>query len=372
MLVVAQFAVSIILIIGTVVVFKQVQFAKGRPVGYTREGLVAVQIETDAMRNNYKAFKNDLLASGVVTGVAQSENMVTNVYVTNGGLTWKGKDPNLQEEFTTLCISSEFGRTAGWQIKEGRDFSDALASDSSAFIINEAAVKYLGFKDPVGETITWLGNGPMKIIGVVRDMVNQSPYDPARQMFFFLPRWKGQHLDVVTLRIAPNSNTHQAIDRIGAMYKKYDPSSPFEYKFIDDEYSQKFANEERVGKLAGCFAFLAILISCMGLFGMASFVAEQRVKEIGIRKVLGASVLNLWRLLSREFVALVAIAFVLAAPLAYYFMHNWLRNYEYRTDIQWWVFAAAGMGSMLVTLLTVSLKSIRAARANPIRSLRSE
>jgi ABC-type antimicrobial peptide transport system permease subunit len=371
-LVVTQFAVSIILIIGTVVVFNQVQFAKGRPVGYDRAGLVNVQIETDAMRHNYEAFKNEMLTSGVVTGVAQSGNMVTNVYVTNSGLSWRGKDPNLQEEFTTLVVSSEFGRTVGWQIKEGRDFSSTFASDSSAFVINEAAVKYLGFSDPVGETITWSGNGPMKIIGVVKDMVNQSPYDPARQMFFFLPRWKGQTLDVVNLRIAANTNAHQAIEKIGAIYKKYDPSSPFEYKFIDDEYAQKFANEERVGKLAGCFASLAILISCLGLFGMASFVAEQRVKEIGIRKVLGASILNLWRLLSKEFVVLVVIAFVLAAPLSYFFMNKWLLNYEYRTEIHWWVFAATGAGALLITLLTVSLKSIRAAMANPISSLRSE
>jgi len=372
-LVVAQFAVSIILIIGTVVVFNQVQFAKGRPVGYSRKGLVTVQIQTDEMRNNYEAFRNDLLASGAVSGVAQSDNPVTNVYITNSGFTWTGKDPNLQEEFTTLNVTAEFGRTVGWQIKEGRDFSADFASDSSAIIINEAAVKYLGFKDPVGKSIDWKGNGQMRIIGVVKDMVNRSPYDPPRQMFYFLPRWKGwHHLDVVNIRIAPSVNTHQAIDRIGALYKKYDPSTPFEYKFIDDEYAQKFANEERVGKLAGCFAALAILISCLGLFGMASFVAEQRVKEIGIRKVLGASVLNLWRLLSREFVALVAIAFVLAAPLAYYFMHNWLHNYEYRTNIHWWAFAAAGIGALLITLLTVSLKSIRAAMANPIRSLRSE
>jgi len=372
-LVVTQFSASIILIIGTVVVFNQVQFAKGRPVGYTREGLVTLHIETDALRNNYDVFKNDLIASGVVSGIAQSDNLVTNVYVTNSGFTWKGKDPNLQEEFTTLNVTAEYGKTVGWQIKEGRDFSASFATDSSAIIINEAAVKYLGFKDPVGETITWSGNGPMKIIGVVKDMVNQSPYDPVRQMFFFLPRWKGwYHLDVVNIRIAPNINAHQAIEKIGAIYKKYDPSTPFEYKFIDDAYAQKFANEERVGKLAGCFSVLAILISCLGLFGMASFVAEQRVKEIGIRKVLGASVVNLWRLLSREFVALVIIAFVLAAPLSYYFMHNWLHNYEYRTDLHWWVFAAAGLGTLLITLLTVSLKSIRAAMANPIRSLRSE
>lgn len=307
-----------------------------------------------------------------MSAVAESENPVTNVYVTNSGLSWRGKDPNLQEEFTTLSVSSEFGKTVGWQIKEGRDFSSAFASDSSAFLINEAAAKYLGFKEPVGETIEWKGNGSFRIIGVVKDMVNQSPFDPTRQMFFFLPRWKGQQLNVVNLRIDPNTSTHQAIQKIATVFKRYDPDTPFDYHFADEDYAQKFANEERIGRLAGCFASLAILISCLGLFGMASFMAEQRIKEIGIRKVLGATVFNLWRLLSKEFVGLVIISLVIATPLAYYFMHNWLHNYEYRTNLSWWIFAAAGMGALFITLLTVSYHSIKAALTNPIKSLRSE
>ncbi|MBN9385344.1 MAG: ABC transporter permease [Chitinophagaceae bacterium] len=371
MLVVTQFAVSIILIIGTIVVFNQIQYAKDRPVGYTREGLVTTPL-TDDIRNKYAAFKNDLLATGAVTTVAQSENPVTNVYVTNSGLTWRGKDPSLQEEFTTLSVSSDFGATVGWQIKEGRDFSSAFASDSSAFLINEAAAKYLGFQHPVGEIIDWKGNGKMKIIGVVKDMVNQSAYEPARQMFFFLPRWEGQKLYVLNIRINPNIGPHEAIAKIAPVFKRYDPANPFEYHFTDDDYAKKFANEERIGQLAGCFASLAILISCMGLFGMASFMAEQRVKEIGIRKVLGASVFNLWRLLSKEFVALVFISILIATPLAWYFMHNWLRNYEYRTTMSWWVFITAGVGALFVTLLTVSFQSIKAALTNPIESLRTE
>jgi ABC-type antimicrobial peptide transport system permease subunit len=212
----------------------------------------------------------------------------------------------------------------------------------------------------------------MKIIGVVKDMVNQSAYEPARQMFFFLPRWEGQKLHVLNIRINPNISTHEAITKITPVFKRYDPVNPFEYHFADEDYAKKFANEERIGRLAGCFAGLAILISCMGLFGMASFMAEQRIREIGIRKVLGASVFNLWRLLSKEFVALVIVSILIATPLAWYFMDNWLHNYEYRTTVPWWVFVTAGTGALLITLLTVSFQSIRAALTNPIKSLRSE
>jgi putative ABC transport system permease protein len=371
-LVVMQFAVSIILIIGTIVVFDQLQFAKNRPVGYTRAGLVTVPLQTDDVRKKYAALKTDLLASGAVTAVAQSESPITDVYIGNSGLSWRGKDPNMQEQFTTLAVSPEFGKTVGWQIKEGRDFSTSFATDSNAFLINETAVKYLGFANPVGEIIDWKSNGPMRIIGVVKDMVNQSPYDPAKQMFFFLPRWEGQQLNNINMRISPHASAQEAIVKIAAIFKRYDPATPFEYHFVDDDYAKKFANEERVGKLASCFAVLAILISCLGLFGMASFMAEQRIKEIGIRKVLGASVFTLWRLLSKEFVALVVISIAVATPVAWYFMHNWLHNYTYRTNMSWWIFAAAGMGALLVTLLTVSFQSIKAALMNPIRSLRTE
>jgi len=369
-LVVTQFAVSIILIIGTVVVFNQVRYAKDRPVGYTREGLITVPLQTDDIKKKYTALKNDLLASGAVTSIAESESAITNVFIGNSGFTWKGKDPGLQEEFTSMAVSAGFGRTVGWQIKDGRDFSSMLATDSSAFIINEAAAKYLGFKNPVGETIEWKGNGLFKIIGVVKDVQSQSPYDPIRQTFYYFQRW--QQLGNVNIRIDPHTGAHEAINKIATLFKRYDPATPFEYHFADEEYAKKFAAEERVGRLAGCFAGLAILISCMGLFGMASFMAEQRIREIGIRKVLGASVFNLWRLLSKEFVTLVVISIVIATPLAWYFMHNWLHNYEYRTTVSWWIFIAAGMGALFITLLTVSFQSIRAALMNPIKSLRSE
>jgi len=367
-LVVAQFTVSIVLIIGTIVVFNQVQYAKDRPIGYNVNGLMLVPLQTDNITKKYDAIRNDLLNSGVVASVSRSQTRITDGNSTNGGFTWQGKDPALQENFKSLSISPEFGKTVKWEIKQGRDFDPALKSDSSGFIINEACVKYLGFKNPIGQTITWIGNGNYKIIGVVKDMVSESAYQPVEQTFFYLGSW----LRNVDIRLSPNTNAHDAIDKIGAIFKKYDPSTPFEFSFADDDYAKKFDNEVRVGKLASSFAGLAIFISCLGLFGMASFTAEQRVKEIGVRKVLGASVFNLWQLLSKDFVGLVVISLVIASPVAYYFMHKWLENYTYRAAMGWWIFAVTAAGALLITVLTVSYQSLKAAMANPVRSLRSE
>jgi putative ABC transport system permease protein len=367
-LVVLQFTVSIVLIIGTIVVFNQVQYAKNRPIGYNINALMVVPLQTDFIAKKSDAVRNDLMTSGVVASVSMSETHITDGNPSNGGFMWQGKDPALQENFKSLGISPEFGKTVKWEIKEGRDFDPGRPGDSSAFVINEACVKYLGFKNPIGQTITWLGNGKYKIIGVAKDMITESAYRPVEQTFFYLR--KG--LTNIDIRLNPNTSAHEAIDKIGAIFKKYDPSTPFEYNFADDDYAKKFDTEVRVGKLASSFAGLAIFISCLGLFGMASFTAEQRVKEIGVRKVLGATVFNLWQLLSKDFVALVIISLLFASPIAYYFMHSWLQNYQYRSAIDWWIFAVTAVGALLITILTVSYQSIKAALANPVKSLRSE
>jgi len=369
-LVVVQFAVSAILIVGTMVVFQQIQHAKNRPVGYSRNGLINVFLQTDNLNKQYDALRNDLLASGAIVNMAEAEARVSDIYITNSGLKWRSKDPNLQEDFTTLAVSSDFGKTVGWKIKEGRDFSAAYKSDSSGFIINEAAAKFMGFKHAVGETMEWGPNGKFKIIGVVKDMVTRSPYEPIKQTYFYLPRW--QHLNNVIIKINPGLSAHDALIKIGAIFKKYDPGSPFNYQFVDEAYAKKFDNEERVGKLASSFAGLAVFISCLGLFGMASFMAEQRIKEIGVRKVLGASIFSLWRLLSKDFVQLVVISLIIAIPVSYYFMHKWLQNYQYRAEIAWWIFAVTAFGAVTITLLTVSYQSIKAALANPVKSLKTE
>ena len=268
-----------------------------------------------------------------------------------------------------MAISPDFGKTVDWKIVAGRDFNAAYPSDSSAIVINQTAAKFMGFTHPVGKTLEWIGNGKYQIIGVVKDMVNQSPYDPVTQTFFYL---QNNRMSNMTVRVNPKVGTHDALATIAGIFKKYDAGTPFSYQFIDSDYAKKFDNEERIGKLAGCFAGLAIFISCLGLFGMASFMAEQRIKEIGVRKVLGATIFNLWQLLSKDYVVLVRNELLNAGPVSYYFMHKWLQNYSYRTDIAWWVFASAAAGAMIITLLTVSYQSIKAATANPVKSLKSE
>jgi ABC-type antimicrobial peptide transport system permease subunit len=265
-------------------------------------------------------------------------------------------------------VGPEYGRTIGWQFTEGRDFSRDIPSDKSGMVINESAAKYMNLENPVGEIVKLEGT-PFTILGVVKDMVVGSPYEPTRQAIYMPMTWTG---NVLTLKLNSSRSTQEALDKIQSVFKGYAQAVPFDYNFVDDQYAKKFGNEIRIGKLASVFAGLAILISCLGLFGLASFVAEQRTKEIGIRKVVGASVFNLWEMLSKDFVVLVIIACVIAIPIAWYFMNNWLRDYEYRINISWWVFAATCLGSLAVTLLTVSYQAINAALMNPVKSLRSE
>ena len=368
-LVVLQFTVSVALIIGTIIVFRQVQYTKNRPVGYDRTGLVQLIMKNDAVHKHFDAIRNDLLQSGTIVDMAESGSPVTGVWSNNSGLTWQGKDPSLQDDFATIDITPEFGRTAGWKIIDGRDFSKAFLSDSSAMILNQAAVKFMGFKNAIGQVITWGQGYNFKVIGVVRDMVMSSPYDPVKPTIFHALKGAG---GVIDIKINPKLSNHDALPRLQAAFKQYDPDSPFDYQFTDAEYAKKFATEERIGKLAGFFTILAIFISCMGLFGMASFMAEQRTKEIGVRKVLGASIFGLWRLMSKEFVLLVIISLFIAIPVAYYFMFGWINNYKYHAELSWWIFGATAFGAIVITLLTVSYQSIKAAMANPVKSLRSE
>ncbi|WP_128548265.1 ABC transporter permease [Larkinella soli] len=369
-LVVVQFSVSVTLIIGTIVVFRQIQFARNRPVGYSRDGLINITMNTPEIQGRYEELRQELLASGVVADMAESSSPITSIWSSANNLEWRGKDPNRPASFGTISVTPDFGKVVGWKIKEGRDFSRQYAGDSLAFLLNEAAVKLTGLKKPVGETIRWHDKS-WKLIGVVKDMVMRSPFEPVVPTVFMI-NTKERGLNVIHIRLHPKAGVHTALRSLEAIFKKRNPASPFEYTFADQEYALKFAAEERIGTLASGFAMLAIFISCLGLFGLSSFVAEQRTREIGIRKVFGASVLNVWRLLSKDFVVLVLIAFFLAVPIAYYFLGNWLRQYEYRTDLSWWVFAVTGVGALLLTLLTVSIQAVRAALINPVNSLRSE
>ncbi|HTB25787.1 MAG TPA: ABC transporter permease [Puia sp.] len=370
-LVVVQFTVSIAMIIGTIIVFRQVQYAKDRQVGYNQQGLFMMVMHTNNIYDHFSAFRNDLLSTGAVTEVAESVSPVTASWPQNGGLSWTDHNSSIASDpdFTMKGVTTEYAKTLGLKFTEGRDFrSGPKGSDSGMMILNESSVKYMGLKDPIGKTVTWMKYN-FRVIGVVKNMVMESPYESAVPAMYYLSPYKMSNL---TIRINPNLSAREAFRRISPVFAKYSPAEPFDYKFVDEEYDSRFRGESRIGELAGFFTILAIFISCLGLFGLASFVAEQRMKEIGVRKILGATVFNLWRLLSKDFVLLVGLSCLIAIPIAWWMLHQWLQAYAYRTEISWWIFAAAGMGAIGITLMTVSFQSIKAAITNPVNSLRSE
>ena len=367
-LVVVQFSISTILIIGTIITFKQIRYSQNRPVGYDRAGLITMEMNSGDIHRQFATFRQDLLNSRAVADVTESGSSTTGIYNGAGGLKWSGKDPQLNDEFGMVGVNSSYGKTVGWHLEQGRDFSPAFGMDSSSVILNEAAVSYMGLRHPVGEVIDWWGR-KLQVVGVVKNMIMGSPYEPARQTIFYLDSGPGNFL---IMRINPQRSVAEAIREIQSIWKKYSPEEPFEFRFVDQEYQKKFANEQKVGMLAAIFATLAIFISCMGIFGMAIFVAEQRVREIGIRKVLGASVFHLWSILSRDFIALVCISLLIASPVGWYIMHSWLYHYAYHTELSGWVFAATGAGAILITLATVSYQTIKAAVTNPVKSLKRD
>jgi ABC-type antimicrobial peptide transport system permease subunit len=373
-LIVVQFTVSVALIAGTIVIYQQVIYVKNRPVGYSRAGLITVDIIGQDLPKHYEPLRQDLLRSGAVVNVAESSSPTTQTYNNQSGFVWEGKDPNMTPTFAVYWGTDDFGPTIGWQFVAGRDFSRDFPSDSNALILNESAVKYMGLKSPIGATVQYTqsyhSDHNYHVIGVVRDLVVDDPFGPSKQSIFMLD--DQDHANEITVRLNPAMSTSAALPVIGSIFKKYNPGEPFGYNFNDAVYAQKFVLEDRVGKLAAFFTIFAIFISCLGLFGMSSFMAERRIKEIGVRKVLGASVLDLWGLLSRDFVGLVAVSFIIALPLAWHFMDGWLLQYPYRVTISVWVFVLTMGLAMVITLATVSWQAVRAARANPTESLRTE
>lgn len=367
-LLVVQFTVSVVLIISTLVVFRQIEFAKNRPMGYNYNNLVAVNINTNQVHRHFDAVKQEMMNAGIVTNVAEAGASPTRIYSTSSGIEWKGKDPAMNIDFPNMSVSYDFGKTIDWKFKDGRDFSKAYSTDSTGVIINETAANFMQMKNPVGSFITWDGT-PLKVIGVVNDILSQSPYEPVKPSIFYLSNDPGS---VMLLKVNPKVSASAALQKVESILKKYNPDQLFSYQFVDEQYAQKFSDEVRIAKLAGFFAALAIFISCLGVFGLASFLAEQRIKEIGIRKVLGASTLNCWQLLSKDFMVLVTISLLIAAPLGWMMMNKWLQNYQYRTNLSWSIFAIAGVGVLLITLATVSYQAIKAAVENPVKSLRAD
>lgn len=374
-LVVVQFTVSVALIIGTMIVMKQVEHGKNRPIGYQKNGLIQIPIMSEDFSGKYDIIRNEFIASGGAAAMASSMSPATAVWSNRSGYTWEGKPEGFQEDFAWVEVSFDYAETMQLEFIEGRDFSREFASDSNAVIINETAVKYMGITDPVGKFLTDEDSDenaepPRKIIGVVKDMLMQSPYKPVKQTLFLID--KNENLSYYNVRLNPENSVQANLELLEGVFKQHFPDLPFDYEFIDEQFKLKFQTEERIAKLAGIFTLLAIFISCLGLFGLASFVAEQRTKEIGVRKVLGASVANLWLMLSREFVILVTLSLAIAIPVAWFVMQNWIAKFDYRTSIGVWVFVIAGIGAMALTLITISFQAIRVATGNPVNSLRDE
>ncbi len=372
-LVVTQFTVSVALIIGTMIVMSQIEYSKSRPAGYDKDGLVQIPVSGNDFDNKYEVMRNQFINSGAVIDMAASGAPTTDIWSNHSGFTWSGKPEGFQDDFALTQVTYDYATTLNLKFIEGRNFSRDFATDSTAVILNESAVKYMGIKDPIGKIITDADEDilvPLTIIGVVEDLIVTSPYDPVKQHLYVFDR--DNDSEIYTLRLDPNQSTSTSLATIEKVFKRNFPDTPFNYAFVDAEYASKFASEERVASLAKIFTGLAILISCLGLFGLASFVAEQRTKEVGVRKVLGATVTNLWLLLSKDFIVLVAIALLIATPLAYYFMSGWIEKFSYRTDISAGIFLIAGAGALLITIITVSFQAIKAAVANPVKSLRTE
>jgi ABC-type antimicrobial peptide transport system permease subunit len=366
-LVVVQFACSVILMIGTAIIYQQIQYGKSRPIGFNNKGLISV-VWSDDISKHYDALQQELVSTGAVSSVCKTNSPPSEIYSNNNGWEWKNSQPVEKTVlFSTIATSYDYTKTLGIQLKAGRDFSKDFA-DSNSVIVNEAAVKRMGLKNPVGELLKW-NDRPMTIIGVAPDVQMQSPYSPIEPLtIIFNQGW----VNYVNVRLNPSMPASKALGLIKPIFDKYNPAYPFEYQFADEEYAKKFNYEELVGNLAAIVAILAVFISCLGLFGLASFTAEQRVKEIGVRKVLGASVFNLWQLLSKDFVILVMIACAIAIPVAWYSMNEWLKNYEYKISIGASVFVAVIAAAVIITLITVSFQAVRAAVANPVKSLRTE
>ncbi|MET3126044.1 putative permease [Arcicella rosea] len=366
-LVVFQFSLSIILVIGMIVIYRQIDYIQHKNLGFNRENLLYFPVEGN-LNKKYNILKEEI---SHLSSIKQISHMTANPAGIGDGteaISWPGSNPNDKIRFTPVGVGYDFAKTMKLELVAGREYSKDFASDSLGFIINETAQKAMGFKNPVGQSVTW-GRAKGRIIGVVKDFHFQSLHTPIRPMITYLSdRYKQGNIIV---RVEAGKTT-EAIAQLEVLCKKINPEYPFTYYFTDEEYAKQYRSEQVVSTLSSLFAFLAIFISSLGLFGLAAFMAEQRTKEIGIRKVLGASVINLVNLLSKDFLKLVLLAFVISAPLAWYVANNWLQDFAYRTEISWWIFAVAGMLALLVAMLTVSIQAIKAALMNPVKSLKTE
>lgn len=366
-LVVFQFMLSIILIIGTIVINRQVKYVQTINLGYDRENLLYVPLEGELIPN-YQLFKNQALQMPGIKDISRITDIPTQIDNGTGGVDWTGKDPNADIEFTQSAVGYDFSKTMHLQFVQGRDYSKDLATDSVGYIINESALKIIGYKDPIGQPLTfWKKKGT--IVGVVQDFHFNSLHVPINPLVLRM----GENMSWGTALVRTEAGkTKQALASLATICKKINPKFPFTYKFSDEEYQHLYRSEQVVSQLSAYFAFLGIFISCLGLLGLVIFSAEQRTKEIGIRKVMGASVSGIVHLLSVDFIKLILIAFVIAGPVAWFSMHKWLQNFAYHTGVSWWIFVLAGLTTIIIAFIAISFQAIKAAIANPVAALRSE
>jgi ABC-type antimicrobial peptide transport system permease subunit len=370
LLVVTQFTVAIVLIISTIVIYQQINHVQNRDSGYVKNNLVEHPIN-GSIGKNFEVIKNELLNSGAVVAVSKTSMPVTIDGSSGSGFNWGDMGPDHKNiSFSNFATTGDFVKTFGFKLAAGRDINfDKYPSDTTAVLINEAALQTMGFKDPIGQTIL-SGTNSLKVVGVIKNFIIGSPYQAVNPMLVFGS--KKRFYNALTFRLNPNKPVAASLKTAESIFKKYNPAYPFQYKFVDQEYAQKFKDEQRTGRIAFTFSALTILISCLGLFGLAAYMAENRAKEIGIRKVMGASIVNLMQLLTREFVTLVLISVMLAVPVGWWFMNKWLQDFNYRIEISWTIFFYSGIAAVLIALFTVSFQAAKAAKANPIKSIKTE
>ncbi|MDF7815968.1 permease prefix domain 2-containing transporter [Runella sp. MFBS21] len=365
-LVIFQFTLSTVFIIGTLIISKQINFIHSKNIGYEKQNLIYLPV-TGTLSKQFEVFENELKKIDGVESLSKISNQFISNDNTTGSVEWQGKNPNSSPNFNPIAVEYNFVNTMKATLLQGRDFSREFA-DSTSYIINEAALKIIGYKSPIGMPLTFWGKTG-QIIGVVKDFHFNSMLMPIEPMII---RHSNKLSHGYCLIRIEGERTQEALNGIETIHKKLNPDFPFTYKFVEAEFENLYKTESLVKSLSIIFAILAIAISCLGLLGLVMFVTEQRTKEIGIRKVLGATVTNIWTLILKDFAVLVIVSCLIAAPIAYYFMNNWLQKYSYRTEINWWIFVAAGAGALVTTLLTVSFQTIKAALMNPVKSLKSE
>lgn len=334
--------------------------------GYDQQNLMQIWTNGE-LETNFQTIREELIRTGVVKSVCKSNSPITSIF-SNNEVKWKGMQTDRRVAFSTIATEYDYIETMGIKMIEGRDFSRDFKSDSMAVIVNQAAVDLMGMKDPIGQKLIY-NEQELEIIGVMQNVVMDSPYEPVEAMtLIFSPTWSS----TITLRLNKTNNLREAINTIEGVFKKFNPSYPFEFRFADYDFEKKFATINLISRLATIFASIAIVITCLGLFGLAAFTAEQRTKEVGIRKVMGASVSSLVLLISKDFSKLVILGFLVSGPIAWWFLNGFLERYPYRISIMWWIMPSAGLLALLLALIIVSTQALRAAQANPSQSLRSE